>query len=227
VKVLRAIRREDAEEIRRTVVRGQYEAGAVNGERVAGYREEARVAAGSATETFVALKLFVDNWRWADVPFYLRTGKRLPLRASEVVVTFRCAPLQLFREATGDALGPNVLTVRIQPNEGISLRFTAKVPGPEMRLGTVDMAFDYVDYFERQPATGYETLLYDSLTGDQTLFHRADMVEIGWAVVEPILGLLRAEPQALLHEYPAGSWGPPEADLLLETSGREWQNPRR
>jgi len=225
VKVLHAIRQPDEGEVRRSVVRGQYAAGTMGGEPVPGYRDESTVPGDSSTETFVALRLFVDNWRWADVPFYLRTGKRLPVRASEVVVQFRCAPLQLFREATGAAVGPNVLTVRIQPNEGISLRFTAKVPGAEMRLGTVDMAFDYADYFERQPTTGYETLLYDTLTGDQTLFHRADMVETGWRVVEPVLDVVRADPRALLHDYAAGAWGPPAADTLLEVSGRAWRNP--
>jgi glucose-6-phosphate 1-dehydrogenase len=225
VKVLRAIRRGDESDVRRSVVRGQYVAAEVGGEQVPGYREESTVPHDSTTETFVALRLLVDNWRWADVPFYLRTGKRLPARASEVVVQFRRAPLQLFREATHDGLDPNLLIVRIQPNEGISLRFTAKVPGAEMKLGTVDMAFDYADYFSRQLATGYETLLYDAMTGDQSLFHRADMVETGWSVVKPLLELVGAQPAALLHDYRAGSWGPPAADVLLEQAGREWHDP--
>ncbi|MCC7241503.1 MAG: glucose-6-phosphate dehydrogenase [Acidobacteria bacterium] len=219
VKVLNAIHLCTPEEVMMSVVRGQYAAG----DGLPGYRQERDVARDSTTETFIALKLLVENWRWADVPFYLRTGKRLPARVSEVSVQFRGAPLRLFRgQAVGD-VEPNVLVMRIQPDEGIALRLQAKVPGEQFRLGAVDMDFDYADYFESRPNTGYETLLHDCLMGDQTLFHRADMVEAGWTVVAPILDILQAAPSALLHPYPAHAWGPAAADRLLANDGRQWR----
>jgi glucose-6-phosphate 1-dehydrogenase len=225
VKILDAIHRCSAEEVRMNVVRGQYGEG-VNGNTPArAYRDEARVAPGSATETYVALKLFVDNWRWADVPFYLRTGKRLAMRATKIAIQFKRPPLLLFRNTPVECLEPNLLVVRIQPDEGISLRFQAKVPGAQMRLDTVRMDFSYADHFAIAPDTGYETLLYDCMTGDQTLFHRADSVEAGWAAVEPILDVVRSEPAALLHEYAAFTWGPKEADELIGRDGREWRRP--
>jgi len=227
VRVLHAIHLCTPEEVSMSTVRAQYVAGGVNGTVVPGYRQEPRVADGSTTETYVALKLLIENWRWAEMPFYLRTGKRLPARVSEIAVQFRRAPLKLFRDTPVDGLDPNLLIMRIQPDEGISLRFQAKVPGAQARLGTVDMAFNYADYFASAPTTGYETLLYDCLNGDQTLFHRADMVEAGWTVVAPILDLVQASPSALLHEYPAGGWGPAEADALLARDGRRWRNPER
>jgi glucose-6-phosphate 1-dehydrogenase len=223
VKVLHAIHRLLPEEIEACVVRGQYGPGEAGGKATPGYRSEASIAEGSATETYVALRLTVDNWRWADVPFYLRTGKRLAARASEVVLQFRRPPLQLFRDTPAERIEPNRLVIRIQPDEGISLSFQAKVPGPEMALGRVDMAFAYQDYFSSAPATGYETLLYDCMIGDQTLFHRADMVEAGWSVVAPVLEAVAASPAALLHEYPAFSQGPDEADALLARDGRRWR----
>jgi len=225
VKVLHAINLGSPEEVTAKTVRGQYTSGENGGKEVPGYRAESSVAPGSTTETFVALELQVENWRWADVPFYLRTGKRLPTRVSEIAVQFRRAPLRLFRDTPVECLDPNQLVIRIQPDEGISLTFHAKIPGPQMRLGTVNMAFSYADYFAREPATGYETLLYDCMNGDATLFHRADMVEAGWKVVAPILDVVHASPSALLHEYPAFSWGPPEADALLARTGRQWRNP--
>jgi glucose-6-phosphate 1-dehydrogenase len=223
VKVLHAIHRLLPEEVEASVVRGQYGSGEADGKRVPGYRSEANVAGSSATETYVALKLTVDNWRWADVPFYLRTGKRLATRASEIVLQFRRPPLHLFQGVPAECLEPNRLVVRIQPDEGISLAFQAKVPGPEMTLGRVDMAFAYEDYFASAPATGYETLLYDCMIGDQTLFHRADMVEAGWSVVAPVLDAVEASPTALLRGYPAFSQGPVEADTLLARDGRQWR----
>jgi glucose-6-phosphate 1-dehydrogenase len=226
VRVLRAIHLCSPEEIARRTVRGQYVAGIVGDTTLPGYREEPRVPAASTTETFVALKLLIENWRWADVPFYLRTGKRLPVRASEVTVQFRQPPLKLFREPAAGSCAPNLLTIHIQPDEGISLQFQAKVPGAQVRLGTVEMDFNYADYFAAAPSTGYETLLYDCMNGDPTLFHRADMVEAGWEVVAPILDLVAAEPAALLHEYPAASWGPAAAETLLARDGRAWRNPR-
>ncbi len=223
VKVLHAIRRLLPGEVEANVVRGQYGPGEAGGKTVPGYRSEPNVAAGSTTDTYVALKLTVDNWRWADVPFYLRTGKRLATKASEIVLQFRRPPLHLFSDVPAECLEPNRLVIRIQPDEGISLSFQAKVPGPEMTLGRVDMAFAYEDYFATAPATGYETLLYDCMTGDQTLFHRADMVEAGWSVVAPVLDAVAASPAALLHEYPAFSQGPAEADALLARDGRRWR----
>jgi len=225
VRVLHAVHLCSADEVRRRTVRGQYAAGHVDGEAAVAYRRERRIEPGSTTETFVALKLLIDNWRWADVPFYLRTGKRLPTRVSEIAVQFRRPPMKLFKSMAPHTAEPNVLVIRIQPGEGISLRFQAKVPGTPVRLGTVDMAFDYADYFASRPATGYETLLFDCMSGDPTLFHRADMVEAGWEVVAPILDLMQATPGALLHDYPAGSWGPAAADALLERDGRSWRNP--
>ncbi len=223
VKVLHAIHLSSAEEVRRRVVRGQYAGGTANGLRVKAYRDEPEVGPASTTETFVALKLLVENWRWADVPFYLRSGKRLPRRVSEVAVQFKCPPFRLFQETAVKSFDPNVLVIRIQPDEGISLRFQAKVPGADVTLAGVEMEFNYVDHFAAAPATGYETLLYDCMNGDPTLFHRADMVEAGWQVVAPILDLVRAEPGALLHDYPAFSAGPGAADTLLTRDHRAWR----
>jgi glucose-6-phosphate 1-dehydrogenase len=223
VKVLHAIHRLRPEEVEGSVVRGQYGPGEADGKAVPGYRSEPNVAAGSATETYVALKLTVDNWRWADVPFYLRTGKRLAQKATEVVLQFRQPPLHLFRDVPAACLEPNRLVMRIQPDEGISLAFQAKVPGPAMTLGRVDMAFAYQDYFPSAPATGYETLLYDCMIGDQTLFLRTDMVEAGWAAVTPVFEAVEASPTALLHDYPAFSDGPAEANVLVAKDGRQWR----
>jgi glucose-6-phosphate 1-dehydrogenase len=223
VKVLHAIHLCTPEEVRTSVVRGQYVAGESGGRAVPGYRAEPHVAAGSATETYVALRLLVDNWRWADVPFYLRTGKRLPVRESEIAIQFRRPPLRLFHDTPIECLEPNELVIRIQPDEGISLTFQAKVPGTQVRLGMVNMAFSYADYFSSAPTTGYETLLYDCMNGDATLFHRADMVEAGWRVAAPILDLVAGSPSALLYDYPAFTPGPPEADAMLARDGRRWR----
>lgn len=157
------------------------------------------------------------------MPFYLRTGKRLPSRVTEIAIQFKRAPLILFRKTPVDRLTPNRLVLHIQPDEGISLRFGAKVPGPVVRLGSVDMAFQYKDYFGSKPSTGYERLLYDCMTGDATLFQRADMVEAGWSVVAPILDVWNALPPRSFPNYAAGAWGPREADELLERDGRQWR----
>jgi glucose-6-phosphate 1-dehydrogenase len=180
------------------------------------------VAAGSRTETFVALRLFLDNWRWAGVPFYLRTGKRLARRSTELSIHFKRAPFMVFRETPVECTNPNVLRLRIQPDEGISLSFDAKVPGPLERLQTVTMDFSYAEYFNAEPATGYETLLFDAMTGDQTLFHRIDIVEAGWAAVQPVLDAW-ARDASPIPGYTPESWGPSEADVLLEHEGRRWQ----
>jgi glucose-6-phosphate 1-dehydrogenase len=188
-----------------------------------GYRSESSVAPDSATETFVAMKVQIDNWRWADVPFYLRTGKRLPQRHTEIAIQFRRAPFILFRNTAVERLTPNVLVLNIQPEEGISLSFGAKMPGPVMRLGNVDMRFAYSDYFGGGSATGYERLLHDCMIGDATLFQRADMVEAGWSVVTPILDVWKALRPRNFPNYPAGTWGPKEADELLGRDGRKWR----
>jgi len=222
-KILRAIQPLSPEDVLNRTVRGQYGEGMVDGERAPGYRSEPRVAPESATETFVALKLLIDNWRWADVPFYVRTGKRLPERVSEVAIGFRRAPFVLFRKTPVERLTPNELVIRIQPDEGISLRFGAKIPGPLVRLGAVKMNFAYADYFGSTPSTGYERLLYDCMVGDATLFQRADMVEAGWSVVAPILDVWKALPPRRFPNYAAGTWGPKEAHDLLERDGRHWR----
>lgn len=223
-KVLHAINPFSPEEVLTETVRGQYGAGEISGEHVPGYREEPNVAPNSGTETFVALKLKVDNWRWADVPFYLRTGKRLSNRVTEIAIQFKRAPFTLFRGTTVESLRTNRLVIRIQPNEGISLRFGAKVPGTVMRLGAVEMDFAYADYFGTAGSTGYERLLYDCMMGDATLFQRADMLEAGWAVVSPILDVWKALPPRSFPNYAAGTWGPKESDELLARDARQWRN---
>jgi glucose-6-phosphate 1-dehydrogenase len=224
-KVLSAIQPIAPEDVLSRAVRGQYGPGAVAaGIVVSGYRGEPLVAPDSSTDTFVALKLTIDNWRWAGVPFYLRTGKRLPSRMTEIVIQFKRVPLSLFRHTPVDHLTPNQLVLRLQPNEGISLRFGAKIPGATVRIGTVNMDFCYADYFGSTPTTGYETLLYDAMNGDATLFQRADGVERGWSVVAPLLDVWKALPPRNFPNYTAGTWGPEEADQLLARDGRSWRN---
>jgi glucose-6-phosphate 1-dehydrogenase len=213
VKVLHGVPALTADGVARDVVRGQYE----------GYRREPHVAPESRTETFVAMRLQVDSWRWAGVPFYLRTGKKLARRDTHVAVHFKRAPFMLFRDTPVECLNPNVLELRIQPDEGISLSFDAKVPGPLERLETVTMDFSYVQHFKREASTGYETLLFDAMTGDQTLFHRMDMVEAGWAVIDPILRRWAHDIRDPVPEYRSGSMGPPDADVLIERDGRQWR----
>ncbi len=223
-KILHAIQPLSSEEVLTRTVRGQYGAGIVKGQHVPGYREESDVPPESRTETFVAMKLLIDNWRWADVPFYLRTGKSMAAQNTHIVIQFRRAPFVLFRDTPVENLMPNQLVLHISPEEGISLQFAAKVPGPIMRLGAVDMNFEYADYFGTQPSTGYERLLHDCMIGDQTLFQRADMVEAGWCVVSPVLDVWKALPPRNFPNYAAGTWGPKEADDLLERDGRHWRN---
>jgi glucose-6-phosphate 1-dehydrogenase len=224
VKVLHAMRPMSSGNLDVHVVGGQYAGGAIDGTSVPGYRSEPKVAPDSTTETYVALRAMVDNWRWADVPFYLRTGKRLRRRLTEVVLQFKRAPLQLFRETPVEHVLANQLVLRIQPNEGIALHFQAKVPGPRVRLGPVRMDFSYADYFGLRPSTGYETLLYDAMTGDPTLFHRADIVEAGWSAVQPVLEAWDRH-GAEIEMYPAGSAGPEAAAALIERDGRHWREP--
>ncbi len=212
-KVLRAIQPMSAEEVLVRAVRGQYGA----------YRAEPRVSPESQTETFVAMKLLVDNWRWADVPFYIRTGKRLAAQHTEITITFRRPPHRLFADTEVADFAPNVLVLHLQPDEGISLTFEAKVPGPVVKTGGVEMSFNYADHFGRTPRTGYETLLYDCISGDPTLFQRADSVETGWSVVEPVLDVWRALPARAFPNYAAGTWGPKDSDELLARDGRAWR----
>jgi glucose-6-phosphate 1-dehydrogenase len=222
VKLLRAVRPLNPPEVVSNVVRGQYGPGAIDGKQVPGYRSEPNVAADSRTDTFVALKLEVDNWRWADVPFYLRTGKRLAQRHTQIVIQFRRAPHRLFRNTAIASCLSNQLVLNIQPDEGLSLRIGAKVPGPVVRLGLVTMDFDYERAFGDHPSTGYERLLYDCMIGDATLFQRADMVELGWSIVAPIQQAWQAGGDGL-QLYPSGSWGPSAAAELMTRDGRRWR----
>ena len=222
-KILRAIHPFSPEGVLSTAVRGQYGPGTMNGKAVPAYRKEPNVSPASTTETFAAFKLSIENWRWAGVPFYIRTGKRLAGRITKIVIQFRQAPHLLFRKTAVESLTPNRLVIQIQPDEAISLRFGAKIPGPVVQLGAVDMNFRYEDYFGSAPATGYERLLYDCMCGDATLFQRADMVETGWSVISPILDVWKALPPRNFPNYSAGTWGPKEADELLKRDGRNWQ----
>ncbi|MBS0541377.1 MAG: glucose-6-phosphate dehydrogenase, partial [Proteobacteria bacterium] len=205
------------------VVRAQYAAGTVGGKPVAAYRDSPNVPKDSRTETYVALKLMIDNWRWAGVPFYVRTGKSLSARKTDINIRFKQAPFTLFRDTPVDRLPPNDLTIRIQPDEGVSLRFGVKVPEPQMRIDGVDLTFNYADAFKMLPSTGYETLIYDCMVGDATLFQRADNIEAGWRIVQPILDVWAADRTSLLPSYAAGSSGPSEADALLSRDGRSWR----
>ena len=224
-KILAAIQPFSPEAALHEVVRGQYGAGAIDGKNVPGYRDEDKVARSSNTETYAALKLSIDNWRWADVPFYLRTGKRMRDKHSSIIIEFKKAPFVLFRDTSVDRLRTNRIEIHIQPDEGITLHFGAKIPGPVVKLGAVDMDFNYVEHFGEQLSTGYERLLYDCMIGDATLFQRADMVEASWEVVTPILDVWSAIPARDFPNYESGSWGPREADDLLARDGRSWKNP--
>ena len=224
-KTLNAVQIPTPEEVLFETVRGQYGEGQMDEKQVIPYRQEPGVSPQSNTETFVALKLMIDNWRWADVPFYLRTGKRLKSRVTEISIQFRRAPLILFRDTPIEKLNSNKLIIHINPDEGISLQFGAKVPGPVMKMGIVEMDFNYVDYFNAPLSTGYERLLYDCMIGDATLFQRADMVEAGWSIIQPILDVWKALPPRSFPNYEAGTWGPKEANDLIEKEGRRWREP--
>jgi glucose-6-phosphate 1-dehydrogenase len=223
--VLQAVRPIPRDRLGEFAVRGQYGAGEGEGRELLAYRHEPNVDADSATETYVALKLFVDNWRWQGVPFYLRTGKSLPTRVSEVVVQFRPVPHRAFPAGTAAQWLPNCLVLHIQPQEDIILRFQVKEPGPDFRLRSVSMNFDYGSEFSVPTPEAYETLLADALEGDATLHMRADQVEAAWAVVEPILEGWAETPPADFPNYPAGSWGPEAADALLARDGHKWLPP--
>ncbi len=220
IKVLQSIRPLDSDSVHKHVVRGQYGPGCVNGENVSGYRQEPGVNRNSSTETFVALKLQIDNWRWSGVPFYLRTGKRLARPAAEIAITFKSAPHMVFQ---GESVEPNSLVLNIQPQEGISLSFGAKTPGSKLHISPVTMDFHYRRAFGAGSREAYATLINDCIRGDATLFDRADSVEAAWALVDPILDAWKNSPPPAFPNYPAGSEGPEAAFDLPETEGRHWR----
>jgi len=222
LKVLQSIRPFNLEMVAQAVVRGQYAPGKLGDKPVPGYRQEPGVNPASKTETFVSGKLLIDNWRWAGVPFYLRTGKRLAKRTTEIMIEFRRAPHIVFRERE---IEPNRLVLNIQPDEGISVSFGAKRPGTEMSIGNVTMNFSYREGFGEATRSAYATLVNDCLRGDATLFDRGDSVEAAWSLVDPILDVWSAARTATVPQYASGSWGPRESDLLLERDGRHWHNP--
>jgi glucose-6-phosphate 1-dehydrogenase len=224
VKVLRALREFPRGLEGESTVRGQYSEGSVLGEHAPAYRQEPQVDPQSRIETYAAMKVFVDNWRWADVPFYIRAGKRLPKRVTDISIHFRPAPYPLFRRMTKMKTQPNVLAIRIQPDEGISLRFDSKVPGPTVRTAPVTMEFRYATSFGAEPPEAYERLLLETMLGDSTLFARRDEVETAWAWLDPLLKAWEADSRPP-DFYPAGSWGPDSADRLLDRDGRKWRRP--
>jgi glucose-6-phosphate 1-dehydrogenase len=221
VKVLKSLRPLTGQEVFRHVVRGQYGAGAINGKRVAAYRDEANVSPESETETYVALQVNVDNWRWAGVPFFVRVGKRLPKGGTEIAVHFKSVPPVLFR-ATGEAIDDNVLVIRIQPDEGVSLRMSAKMPGSSLRIEPVKMDFHYGTSFGKATPEAYERLLLDAMSGDATLFARRDEVEEAWKFVDAIRASWETTSDDIRF-YSAGSWGPSEADELIKRHGAAWR----
>ena len=223
-KVLHAIQAFDSEEVLQRTVRGQYGQGTICHQQVPAYRSEPGVSPESRTETFAALKLNIDNWRWAGVPFYLRTGKRMAERHTEITIHFKTTPFAIFHPGPARQLHANQLVIQIQPTEAISLSFGAKIPGPILRVGSVDMSFEYTKYFKAEAYTGYEVLIYDCMIGDATLFQRADMVEAGWRVVDPVLDVWKVLPPRKFPNYAAGTWGPKEADDLMLRDEREWRS---
>lgn len=220
-KVLHAVQMLSPEQVLQRAVRGQYDSGKINNVDMPAYRSEKNISPESSTETYIALKLFLDNWRWLHVPFYIRTGKRMKVRTSEIIIQFKSGPSSLF-SGSEQIIAPNLLRIYIQPDEGISLHFNAKIPGPSIQLSPVDMKFKYSDYFGIKPQTGYETILYDCMNGDHLLFSRAEMIETGWALLQPVLDVWSALTPREFPNYAAGTWGPKEGDLLLEKDGRKW-----
>jgi len=214
------------EEVLQGTVRGQYGPGLVEGKKTLGYREEPNVSTTSTVETFAAMKLAVDNWRWAGVPFYLRSGKRLPKRSTEIVVRFKSPPISLFTESESDPLGANRLVMHIQPKEGITFQVRAKTPGPSICTKGVKLEFDYHQFGPVAPTTGYEKLLYDCMVGDSTLFHRTDMVEAAWKVADPILDAWANNPPKDFPNYTPGTWGPAAAELLMKRDDHQWWTDR-
>lgn len=224
VKVLEAIRPMEPEEVLANTVRGQYGAGIIDRKNVPAYRTEPNVNPQSNTETFVAMKLEVDNWRWADVPFYIRSGKRLAARTTQIVIGFKRTPLLLFGKGVEDNIMPNRLVIHVQPDEGITMDIHAKRPGPGISIANVPLDFSYQEFGESNAATGYETLLYDCMIGDMTLFHRYDSVDASWRIVNPILDVWQALHPRDFPNYAAGTWGPEASDRLIEKSGHAWHH---
>jgi glucose-6-phosphate 1-dehydrogenase len=223
VKVLESIRPISPDAMDRAVIRGQYGPGFVNGEPVKGYREEENVAAHSSVETYAAIELFLDNWRWAGVPFYIRAGKRLPKRTTEIAIVFKKVPGFLFRSSATSDLEPNILVIRIQPDEGISLKMNCKVPALNTVIQPVKMDFRYGSYFGATPPEAYERLICDCMAGDNTLFARDDEVIASWKFITPILEHWARESPLYFPNYPAGTWGPEAADQMLERQGHRWK----
>ena len=222
-EVLSSIQQQTPEEAARNSVRGQYRGGKVGDTEIEDYRKTEDVKPGSTTETYAALKLTIDNWRWAGVPFYLRTGKALGVKRTEIAIKFKQAPFAMFRDTPVDKLSQNYLVISTEPVEGIELQFNTKVPGPAIDIDGVEMKFRYKDYFKAEPSTGYETLIYDCMIGDNILFQRADSVEAGWRAVQPFLDAWHKSGARGLKIYDAGSEGPEEADDLLARDGRSWR----
>jgi glucose-6-phosphate 1-dehydrogenase len=224
-KVFQAIRSIKPEDVHCCTVRGQYTAGTVGGKEVAGYKSEKGVSPKSVTETYVALKFTIDNWRWADVPFYVRSGKHLPKRVTEIAIQFKKTPHHLFTSLPADHLGHNNIVIRIQPDEGISLKFSSKIPGSSMRMRPVTMDFRYGSSFGGRLADAYTRLILDCMLGDATLYARGDSVDVAWSLITPIHEGWKSNKKSKVFEYPAGTWGPKEADSLLQTDERRWRLP--
>ena len=225
VKVLNAIRPVPPGELAEYAVRGQYGPGMIDGAPVPGYRREEGVAADSNTPTYAAIRFMIDNWRWQGVPFFLRSGKRLAKRVSEIAIQFRQPPHLMFPLPPGETLSPNVLVIRVQPDEGLSLCFEIKVPGVGIRMTSARMEFGYDDIFGATEHDAYETLLLDCMTGDATLFLRNDATEAAWRAVDPVIAAWDADPATGFPNYAAGSWGPAAAEALLAAAGAKWRNP--
>ncbi|MCL5032187.1 MAG: glucose-6-phosphate dehydrogenase, partial [Thermotogae bacterium] len=225
IKLFRSVRKFPENELDKWIIRGQYGAGKIDGKDVVEYRHEKGVNPESKIETFAAGKFLIDNWRWSGVPFYMRSGKRLQKRVSEIVVTFKRVPHSIFPQLSTDDIPPNILRINIQPEEGIVLSFQAKHPGPKLCMSTLTMNFDYEEVFGEKPPDAYERLLLDCMLGDQTLFVRDDVMKESWSIFTPIIQNWQNEQEKVkneLHIYPSGSWGPMEADELLQKDGRSW-----
>lgn len=225
LKVFQSIRPLTDYDIEHNIIRGQYMPSVIKGEKIKGYREEANVITCSKTETYVAMKFFIDNWRWSGVPFYIRTGKRLPIRVTEIVIYFKPSPHVLFTKDSGTGPTSNQLVIRIQPDEGILLKFGMKVPGAGFNVQEVGMDFHYSQLSEAHLPDAYERLLLDCMLGDATLYSRGDAVEATWEFIDPILNAWREHPDIKLYGYPAGTWGPENADLLIDSPERTWRYP--
>jgi glucose-6-phosphate 1-dehydrogenase len=227
MKLFQSLRQLSDEDIQNNVIRGQYTQSKVKGENFLGYREEEGVARDSRTETYFAMKFFIDNWRWSGVPFYIRTGKRLPTRVTEIVIHFKPTPHHLFSKGNGMPNIGNILVIRIQPNEGILLKFAMKIPGEGLQATDVNMDFHYSDLSDAYIPEAYERLLLDCIQGDATLYARGDAVEAAWEFVDPILKAWEANPEMKIYGYPSGTWGPENADDLIEGDNITWRYPCR